>query len=105
MEEGCFTSPCPGPVDINEKMHHLKGGACIHVKAGSASTVYLDLYTQQVTNGRAQMKVKLANSNETKAGMGGLVRAQPLEPHACFVIIIWPKNEPEGVRFASNKRD
>lgn len=105
MEGGCFTSSYPGPVGINEKMHHLKGHVCIHVKAGSASTVYLDLYAQQVTNGWAQIKVKLANSNETKAGKGGLVCDQPLEPHACFVIMIWPKNEPEGVIFASNKRD
>lgn len=49
------------------------------------------------------MKVKLANSNETKAVMAGLKHAQLLEPHA-WVIIIWPENRPEGGRFANDKR-
>jgi len=57
---------------------------------------------QQVTNGWAEKKVRLANRNETKAGVGVWVDTQPLEPHACCIIITWLKNRPEGGRFANN---
>lgn len=58
---------------------------------------------QQVTNGRAGMKVLLPNWNETKAGMGGCVDAQPLESHACCIIITWLKNRPGGGRITHDK--
>lgn len=54
---------------------------------------------QQVTNGWAEKKVRLANRNETKAGVGGWVDTQPLEPQACCIIITWLKNRPsKGTR-------
>lgn len=107
LERGCSTSPCPGPVATNERMHHLKGREHWLIKGGSCfSCLHAPVHTASYQLlGRNEGQIGKLKWNKGWNGKPCRLDVQPLVPHACCVIIMWLKNRPEGRRFANNKRD